>query len=129
MGYNATTRHSSRLTIPIVLVVICLLVFSLVTVHTLRLKPEFQEGSCQPPMVRPRLSTHELTWNRTFRGTRLDYGYFVVECSSAGVTVAGITYTFGAGSADIWLLRIQPDETTTNRDHPVSTLYSSSSSQ
>ena len=44
-------------------------------------------------------------WTRTYGGERLDVAYSVVETSDGGYAIAGLTYSFGAGSADFWLVK------------------------
>ncbi len=48
-------------------------------------------------------------WNKTYGGYALDWCYSVIECNDGGFVLAGETYSFGAGSEDIWLVRTDAD--------------------
>jgi len=43
-------------------------------------------------------------WTRTYGGSSADYGYSVTQTSDGGYIVAGFTYSFGAGGADVYLV-------------------------
>ncbi|MCK4576351.1 hypothetical protein KAU34_08080, partial [candidate division WOR-3 bacterium] len=45
-------------------------------------------------------------WTKTYGGANWDVGYSVQETSDGGYIVAGLTESFGAGSFDIYLLKI-----------------------
>jgi len=45
-------------------------------------------------------STGTVEWSRAVGGTSYDVGYSVVETSDGGLAVAGLTYSYGAGSPD-----------------------------
>lgn len=45
-------------------------------------------------------------WTRTYGGANWDVGYSVQETSDGGYIVAGLTESFGAGSFDIYLLKV-----------------------
>ncbi len=46
-------------------------------------------------------------WAYTYGGTDLEEGWGdIVQCSDAGFIVAGRTRSYGAGSSDVWVLRI-----------------------
>jgi hypothetical protein len=47
----------------------------------------------------------DCTWSRTFGGTREDFCSSVRQTTDGGYILAGYTYSFGADSADGWLLR------------------------
>jgi hypothetical protein len=44
-------------------------------------------------------------WTRTFGGSDYDFGEEVHQTSDGGYIVVGTTYSFGAGNADVWLLK------------------------
>jgi len=48
----------------------------------------------------------ELVWHRTYGGNRWDAGLGVVETGDGGFVVSGITYSFGAGQSDFYILKI-----------------------
>ena len=44
-------------------------------------------------------------WAKTYWGTSNDYAYSVQQTSDGGYIVAGITYSFGAGGVDVFLIK------------------------
>ncbi|MCK4412317.1 MAG: T9SS type A sorting domain-containing protein [Candidatus Eisenbacteria sp.] len=48
-------------------------------------------------------------WTKTFGGSSSDYGCSVQQTSDEGYIIVGDTYSYGAGSRDIWLIRTNSD--------------------
>lgn len=48
----------------------------------------------------------ETEWTRTYGGASGDRDPSVVQTSDGGYTLAGWTISFGAGSADFWLVKV-----------------------
>ena len=46
-----------------------------------------------------------ITFERTYGGTSEDGGFSVQETQDGGYIIAGMTYSFGAGSADVYLIK------------------------
>jgi len=44
-------------------------------------------------------------WDKTFGGSNYDWGSSVAHTSDGGYIIAGSTYSYGAGSADLWLIK------------------------
>jgi len=51
-------------------------------------------------------STGGVTWQKTYGGSGDDEAYSVQQTADGGYVVAGRVYSFGAGSPDAWLLRL-----------------------
>ena len=47
-------------------------------------------------------------WDNTFGGSNLDAGVSVQQTSDGGYVVAGGTQSYGAGGADVWLIKLAP---------------------
>jgi len=54
-------------------------------------------------------SLGNLLWETTFGGSENDAGVSIKETFDGGYIVAGYTKSFGAGSHDLWLLKIEPE--------------------
>ena len=48
----------------------------------------------------------KVIWSRTFGGEKGDEAKSVVETADGGLAIAGFSYSYGRGSSDMWLLRL-----------------------
>jgi hypothetical protein len=44
-------------------------------------------------------------WSQTYGGPRYDRAYSLVETADGGYAIAGYTCSYGAGVADVWLVK------------------------
>jgi len=51
------------------------------------------------------LEPGDTLWTRTYGGSHEDWGYSVQQTSDGGYVIAGSTHSFGAGSADVYLVK------------------------
>ncbi len=51
----------------------------------------------------------DITWQKTYRGTGNEWGYSIRQTAEGGYILAGDTNSFGAGSGDIWVLKLDKD--------------------
>lgn len=54
-------------------------------------------------------SSGNVVWEADYGGGGTEQGNEIIECATGGYLVAGTTTSFGAGSIDTWLLRIDDD--------------------
>jgi hypothetical protein len=51
-----------------------------------------------------------LQWSKTFGGAYDDWAWSVQQISDGGYILAGVTYSYGAGNADAWLIKVSSEE-------------------
>jgi len=51
-------------------------------------------------------SDEKLRWNKTFGGGNDDYLGYLIQSDDGGYVIAGETYSYGAGKADIWIIKL-----------------------
>ena len=44
-------------------------------------------------------------WTRTYGGVQHEHGHSVLQTADSGYVICGTTYSFGTGSANVWLIR------------------------
>jgi hypothetical protein len=51
-------------------------------------------------------SQGDIIWDRTYGGRDDDYAFSLIQTTDGGYTVAGYTYSKGAGKADAWVIKL-----------------------
>jgi hypothetical protein len=51
-------------------------------------------------------SSGNTQWQKTYGGTDSDYGYCINQTSDGGYAVTGSTTSYGAGNADLWVIKL-----------------------
>lgn len=68
------------------------------------------EGSAELDFRLVKLDSNgNLLWTHTYGGEDYDYGMSVVQTTGGGFALTGYTYSYGAGSADAWLIKTNAD--------------------
>jgi hypothetical protein len=65
----------------------------------------FGAGSSDAWLIKTN-ATGGMQWNQTYGGTGMEYGQCLEQTSDGGYALACITTSFGAGSMDCWLVKI-----------------------
>ena len=64
----------------------------------------FGAGSYDVYLIRTNAQGDTL-WTRTYGGTSVDQGYSVQQTADGGYVIAGYTFSYGAGNADVYLVK------------------------
>ena len=51
----------------------------------------------------------DIAWQKTYGGEAFDGATFIQQTSDGGYVVAGWTLSFGAGTSDMWILKLDSD--------------------
>ena len=65
-------------------------------------------GSTDVWLIRTNASGN-MQWRKVFGGSGGEYGRSVANASDGGYVIAGSTYSYGAGSTDVWLIKTDAD--------------------
>jgi len=47
-----------------------------------------------------------ITWEKTFGGSSIDWASSLIQTTDGGYAVAGYTLSYGAGSSDFWIIKL-----------------------
>jgi hypothetical protein len=56
-------------------------------------------------------ASNNLQWARIIGGTNVDAGYTIIQSNDGGIIVAGITFSFGAGLNDMYIVKLDSSGT------------------
>ena len=57
----------------------------------------------------PLSSSAQITYERTYGGTDIDWGWSVQQTSNGGYIISGYTYSYGAGGSDVYQIKTDRD--------------------
>jgi len=64
-------------------------------------------SSIEKVQASPEVSSQpEFEWSKTYGGSGRDTAYSVIQTRDGGYALAGITYSYGAGNGDFWLVKL-----------------------
>ena len=70
-----------------------------------------------------------IQWNKTYGGSREDWGYSMIQTSDEGYAIVGLTESFGAGGEDFWLIKLRSEPISATVDIDPDTLNLKSNGQ
>ena len=73
----------------------------------------FGVGGCDVWLIKTDANGDTL-WTKTFGGSDVDYAKSIQQTTDGGYVIVGTTHSFGAGSSDVWLIKVAPDVTSIN---------------
>ena len=68
----------------------------------------FSTGNCDVYLIKTDPNGNS-QWQKAFGGSEWDKGYSVQQTSDGGYVISGMTYSFGAGESDVYLIKTDPN--------------------